>query len=45
MPHALSFKQGGFVTLCHNKIRDLRSVALAEVCPDVGREPNSMVNS
>ena len=39
VPHALSCKKGGFVTLRHNEIRDLTSVALAEVCPDVRREP------
>ena len=33
--HALSCKKGSFVTLRHNEIRNLISVALTEVCPDV----------
>ena len=37
--HALSCKKGGFVTLRHNEIRDLTSIMLNEVCPDVRREP------
>ena len=37
--HALSCKKGGFVSLRHNRIRNITSVLLKEVCKDVRVEP------
>ena len=39
MQHAFSCKKGGFVTLCHNMIRDVTARLLKEVCHDVRVEP------
>ena len=33
--HSLSCKKGGFVTQCHNDLRDITADLLAEVCPDL----------
>ena len=38
--HAMSCKKGGFVTLRHNKVRDLTATLLSEVCKDVELEPS-----
>ena len=37
--HTVSFKKGGFVTLCHNKLRDSTGALLEEVCHDAAIEP------
>ena len=37
--HSLICKRGGFVSLRHNKIRDLEASFLSEVCKDVTTEP------
>ena len=37
--HAMSCKKGGFVTLRHNKLRDITGALLEEVCHDVAIEP------
>ena len=37
--HAMSCKKGGFVTLCHNKLRDITGALLEEVCHDVAIQP------
>ena len=39
LEHSLSCKKGGFVTLCHNIVRDLTADLLSEVCKDVRIEP------
>ena len=39
LEHSLSCKKGGFVTLCHNTVRDLTADLLSEVCKDVRIEP------
>ena len=33
--HAMSCKEGGFVTLCHNNLRNIADALLEEVCLDV----------
>ena len=38
--HAFTRPKGGFPILRHNEIRDLTAYLLAEVCHDVGIEPN-----
>lgn len=38
--HALSCKKGGFVSLRHNRLRDLFASLLDEVCRDVQTEPS-----
>ena len=35
----MSCKKGGFVTLHHNKLRDITGALLEEVCHDVDFEP------
>ena len=35
----MSCKKGGFVTLCHNKLRGITAALLEEVCHDVAIEP------
>ena len=37
--HAMPYEKGGFVTLRHNKIRDVTATLLSEVCKDVATEP------
>ena len=37
--HALSCKKGGFISLRHNRIRNLTATLLREVCHDVQVEP------
>ena len=37
--HALSCKKGGFISLRHNRIRNLTTTLLREVCHDVQVEP------
>ena len=37
--HALSCPRGAFPTHRHNELRDITATLLAEVCPDVGIEP------
>ena len=37
--HALSCKLGGYVTMRHNRVRDLEAEMMAEVCRDVKTEP------
>ena len=37
--HAMSCKKGGFVTLRHNKLTDIKGALLEEVCHDVAIEP------
>ena len=39
VPHALSCKRGGFVTLRHNEVRNITANLLHEVCTDVKIEP------
>ena len=39
VPHALSCKRGGFVTLRHNELRNITADLLREVCVDVKIEP------
>ena len=39
VPHALSCKKGGFVTLRHNELRNITAELLNEVCVDVKVEP------
>ena len=39
VPHALSCKRGGFVTLRHNEVRNITANLLSEVCTDVKIEP------
>ena len=36
---SLSCKKGGFVTLCHNEVRDMTGEMLHEVCRNVSTEP------
>ena len=38
--HAMSYKKAGFVTLRHNKVRDITATLLSEVCKDVELEPS-----
>ena len=37
--HALDCKKGGFVTICHNNIRDYETNLLAKIHTDVETEP------
>ena len=37
--HAMSCKNGGFITIRHNDLRDLNANLLTEVCKDVDIEP------
>ena len=37
--HCLSCKKGGFITLCHNELRDFTTSQLLEVCRNVRIEP------
>ena len=37
--HAISCKKAGFVTLRHNKLRDITGTLLEEVCHDLAIEP------
>ena len=37
--HALSCKKGGFVSIRHNKIRNITAMLLKEICKDVKLEP------
>ena len=37
--HALSCKKGGFISLRHNKLRNVTASLLSEVCKDVAIEP------
>ena len=39
LPHALSCKKGGFVSMRHNEVRDITALLLTEVCRDVRKEP------
>ena len=39
LDHALSCKKGGFISLCHNQIRDLAANLLKTICHDVLIEP------
>ena len=38
--HAMSCKNGGFITIRHNDLRDLNANLLTEVCKDVDIEPH-----
>ena len=38
--HALICKSGGYVSMRHNKIRDVEASILREVCKDVKIDPN-----
>ena len=38
--HAMSCQKGGFVTLRHNKVRDITATLLSDVCKDVELEPS-----
>ena len=38
--HAMSCKNGGFVTLRHNEVRDITATLLSDVCKDVELEPS-----
>ena len=40
--HALSCKKGGYVTMRHDRIRDLETEIMQEVCSDVRIEPELM---
>ena len=40
MQHAISYKKGGFVTLRHNKGRDITPTLLSDVCKYVELEPS-----
>ena len=33
--HALNCKNGGFVTICHNRVREFEAQLLTETCNDV----------
>ena len=35
----MSYKKGGFVTIRHNELRDLKAKLLSEVCYDTEIEP------
>ena len=37
--HSMSYKKGGFVTIRHNELRDLKAKLLSEVCYDTEIEP------
>ena len=37
--YAMNYKRGGFVTMCHNNIRDFEANLLKNVCVDVETEP------
>ena len=38
--HPMSCKNGGFVTLRHNEVRDITATLVSEVCKDVELEPS-----
>ena len=40
VPHALSCKKGGFITMRHDNIRDILTFFLCKVCKDVQSEPH-----
>ena len=37
--YAMNCKRGGFITMCHNEIRDFEANLLSKVCNDVETEP------
>ena len=39
MTHALNCKTGGFITVCHNRVRDFVAQLLTEICNDVEIKP------
>ena len=41
----MSYLKGGFVTLRHNKLRDITGEFLEEVCQDVAVADNNLVPS